>query len=113
MTSDQSDPTDDEHRVLPFRRPGTAQGGGQRWRQRTPPPAVPPVEGLARYEGGDGDDDYRHRMMVNMAAVAVTVVLAIGGVWLALQLADVRKKQDCLLSGRRNCAPIDIKALER
>jgi len=25
----------------------------------------------------------------------------------------MRKNQDCLLSGRRNCAPIDIKALER
>jgi hypothetical protein len=34
-------------------------------------------------------------------------------VWLAMQIANMRKNQDCLLSGRRNCAPIDVPALER
>ncbi len=52
-------------------------------------------------------------MMVNLAALAFTVVLALAGVWLAMQIADMRKNQDCLLSGRRNCAPIDVHALER
>jgi hypothetical protein len=52
-------------------------------------------------------------MMVNLAALAFTVALAIAGIWLAIQIADMRKNQDCLLSGRRNCAPIDVKALER
>ena len=42
-----------------------------------------------------------------------TAVLAIAGVWLVMQLADLRKNQDCVLSGRRNCAPIDVKAMER
>ena len=44
---------------------------------------------------------------------AFTVALAVAGIWLAIQIADMRKNQDCLLSGRRNCAPIDVKALER
>jgi len=30
-----------------------------------------------------------------------------------MQIADMRKNQDCLLSGRRNCAPIDVNAHER
>ena len=41
-------------------------------------------------------------MKVNLAALAFTVVLALAGVWLVIQLADMRKKQDCVLSGRRN-----------
>ena len=52
-------------------------------------------------------------MMVNLAALGFTGVLAIAGVWLVMQLADLRKNQDCVLSGRSNCAPIDVKAMER
>ena len=77
-------------------------------------PFASPVEGLAKYEGsGEQNDNYRHRMIVNLAALAFTVALAVAGIWLAIQIADMRKNQDCLLSGRRNCAPIDVKALER
>ena len=47
------------------------------------------------------------------AALAVTVVLCVAGIWLVIQIADMRKNQDCYLSGRRNCTPIDVKALER
>jgi len=111
VTSDRPNPTDDEYRVLPFR-PRSADMSGSR-RRHAQPSAAPPVEGLAKYEGGGDDDNYRHRMLVNVAALAVTVALAIAGVWLALQIADVRKKQDCVFSGRRNCAPVDIKTLER
>jgi hypothetical protein len=90
--------------VLPFRRRGTAV------RHRH----GPPVEGLGKYEGGgEVEDNYRHRMMVNVAAFLVTVVLSIAGGWLAIQIADMRKNQDCVLSGRRNCTPIDFKALDR
>ena len=115
MAADRPEAPDDDDRVVPFRpRPGTRQaprgwrrllGGAQR--------PAPPVQGLAKYEGGRGEDDYRHRMMVNLAALGFTAVLAIAGVWLVMQLADLRKNQDCVLSGRRNCAPIDVKAMER
>ena len=77
-------------------------------------PPASPVEGLAKYEGGEEqDDNYRHRMMVNLAAFLFIVALAAAGVWLAIQIVDMRKNQDCLLSGRRNCAPIDVKIQER
>ena len=73
-----------------------------------------PVRDLAKYESSDaGEDNYRHRMVVNLAALLVTILLAIAGVWLALQIAEVRKNQDCVLSGRRNCMPIDVNTLKR
>jgi len=108
-TTDQT--TDADHRVVPFRPPGAAPG--RRWPSRSPQPPAPPAEGFAKYEGGEADDDYRHRMLVNLAGLAVTVMLAVAGGWLAIQIAEMRKNQDCVLSGRRNCAPIDVKALER
>jgi hypothetical protein len=113
VTSERSNATDDDHRVVPFRLRGAgARNGGWRWPRRTSPAS--PVASLAKYEGGaEQDDNYRHRMMVNLAALVFTVALAVAGVWLAIQIADMRKNQDCVLSGRRNCAPIDVKALER
>ena len=50
-------------------------------------------------------------MMVNLAALGFTVLLAVAGVWLTIQIADMRKTQDCFLSGRRNCSPIDVKTI--
>jgi hypothetical protein len=112
VTPDRSKVTNDDRRVLPFRPRG--KGGNPGWRWLGGPQAPPPpVEGLAKYEGGEQDDNYRHRMMVNLAALVFTVVLGIAGAWLVIQIADMRKNQDCVLSGRRNCAPIDAKALER
>ena len=112
MTSERSNAnenaSEEDHRVVPFR----PRGG--KWRGVRHTPFASPVEDLAKYEGGaEQDDNYRHRMIVNLAALAFTVALAVAGIWLAIQIADMRKNQDCLLSGRRNCAPIDVKALER
>ena len=105
MTAQRSKGTDDN--VLPFRSRIPGASGGAR-------PADSSVEGLAKYEGGEEQEGtYRHRMMVNLAALAFTIMLALAGVWLAIQIADLRKNQDCVLSGRRGCAPIDVNAHER
>jgi hypothetical protein len=87
-----------ENRVVPLR-PGI----------RVPHDTQPeePVEDLAKYERTDEADDYRHRMMVNLAGLATVVLLALAGVWLADHLATMRKTQDCVLSGRRNCAGVE------
>ena len=113
MAADRPEASDDDHRVVPFRPRSSAVPGAQRWRWplQTPRQPTPPVEGFARYEGGDQGDDYRHRMMVNLAALGFTVLLAIAGIWLTIQIADMRKTQDCFLSGRRNCTPIDVKTI--
>lgn len=112
MTPDRSKVPDDDRQVLPFRPRGSGAGNHVwRWRLRAPQP--PPVEGLAKYEGGEQEDDYRHRMLVNVAALLFTVALAIAGAWLAIRIAEMRKNQDCVLSGRRSCATIDVKVPER
>ncbi len=58
-----------------------------------------------------GDDDEEpesdsHRMKVNIGIAVFLAALVGGGIWLANAIVDVRKTQDCILSGRRNCAPI-------
>jgi len=102
--------SDDEHRVLKFRprtlaHPPGRQGypTGQALREET---RQEPND-LSRYERDrDGPDDFRHRMLANVAAFAFTVALTAVGIWLAMSIADMRKTQDCVLMGRRDCARI-------
>ena len=63
---------------------------------------------LSRYERPRDDDDFRHRMLANVAALAFTVALTAIGIWLAVSIADLRKTQDCVLMGRRDCARISV-----
>jgi hypothetical protein len=42
-------------------------------------------------------------MMMNVLALAVTIILVVVGVWLAISIAEMRKNQDCYLQGGRNC----------
>ena len=115
MEPEPSSQPSEDHQVLPFRprkrSPHTEHS--PRWRQRAGKAAPSPVEDLRKYEGEQIEDNYRHRMLVNLAALLATIVLALAGAWLAVQMADLRKKQDCVLSGRRNCMPINDKLLNR
>ena len=84
--------------ILPFRRrekPHT-QGNGA------------PVEGLEKYGEAGEPDDYRQRMINNLLALVFCVLLVAAGVWLADRIAEMRKNQDCVLSGRRNCANVNV-----
>ena len=68
---------------------------------------VVPRLDLARYETPrEEPDDFRHRMLANIAAFAFTVALTAVGIWLAMSIADLRKTQDCVLMGRRDCVRI-------
>lgn len=88
--------TDGEHRVLKFRP-----------RTHTKPPAGNLAPDLSQFENGrESPDDYRHRMVTNVAAIAFTAALTGIGIWLAMTLADLRNTQDCVLMGRRDCARI-------
>jgi hypothetical protein len=64
-------------------------------------PAPPPSEAAE-----EAEDDYRHRMKMNVLGLLVTILLVISGVWIADTMAETRKLQDCFLAGGRNCAPI-------
>ena len=90
--------SESEPRVIKFPRGSTIP--------RSPPPN--PVEDLTRYERGEGADDYRHRMIVNVAAFFVVAALIGAGIWLADTMAAMRKNQDCVLSGRRGCSPVEV-----
>ena|SRR5690348_455545 len=86
---------------------------------RSRPPSSPllgrsPVEGVDKYaRQGDDTEDYRHRMRVNAAAIVVVGLLIWCGYWLFDTLAEMRKTQDCILSGRTNCARIELPANAR
>jgi hypothetical protein len=100
---------DDEHRVLKFRPRTASRPPLQRTRSTAEPSPrdAPEPNDLSRYERGrDEPDDFRHRMLANTAAFAFTVALTAIGIWLAMSIADLRKTQDCVLMGRRDCAQI-------
>ena len=47
-------------------------------------------------------------MAVNAFGMVMTILLVVAGVWLADKIAETQATQDCFLSGRRNCAAIDV-----
>jgi hypothetical protein len=51
---------------------------------------------------------YRHRMLVNLAALGLLAVLIAAGLWLADAMATLRKHEDCALSGRHDCIALDF-----
>lgn len=71
------------------------------------------VEDLGKYERDGQPDDYARRMIVNVAAFAFIVVLTFSGIWLAEQIAQLRKDQDCAFSGQKNCADLDTQIRHR
>ncbi len=96
--SEHGPASDGEQRVVRFRR-GTVGARA---------PAPPPVEDLAKYESAGEPDDYWHRMLVNTAALLFVAGLIGAGLWLAQSLVDLRREQDCVLAGHRNCAPLEM-----
>jgi hypothetical protein len=99
-------PSDHEHVVLKFRPRTSAHPPTRREEpDQVHPPRQP--NDLSRYERRrDEPDDFRHRMLANVAALAFTVALTAIGIWLAVSIADLRRTQDCVLMGRRDCARI-------
>jgi hypothetical protein len=84
-------------RILQFR-PRSRPAASERWS---------PVDDLHRYER-PRDDDYAHRMLMNLIAAAVVVILVGCGLWLTDMIVQLRKYQDCALTGRRNCVQITV-----
>lgn len=117
MKTQRPTATDDEHRVLPFRPRMSARIPGQRGTGTIQPlhaDSAPEPLDLSRYERPrEEPDDFRHRMLANIAAFAFTVALTAVGIWLAMSIADLRRTQDCVLSGARDCARITSPYLSR
>jgi hypothetical protein len=100
--------SDDEHRVLQFRPRTSPSPAAHRGNGTVQPLRVAPEPlDLSRYEQPRiAPDDFRHRMLANIAALAFTIALTAVGIWLAVSIADLRRTQDCVLMGRRDCAKI-------
>lgn len=119
MSSDRFPPPPDDGRVVRFRpRGGAPQGGHTPWSRwpwpaRDRRPGDPLIDDLSKYEQAEFEDNYRHRMTMNVLALVVTVMLVVAGVWLANKIVEIRKNQDCYLSGRRNCTPIETPPVQR
>jgi hypothetical protein len=92
--------SDDGSRVIGFRRKQPIA--------RSPTPPSPPVDDLTKYTRAENPDDYRHRMIVNIVAFVFVIGLIAAGLWLADTMAAMRKNQDCVLSGRRGCTPVEV-----
>ncbi len=100
-------------RVVPPQGGPTRTGGGRGW------PAAPrsissirksTADEAPNHQRNQDDDDYRHRMVVNILGLLVCIMLSIVGIWLANQIADMKRIQDCVLTGRSDCVPAGIPA---
>jgi len=58
----------------------------------------------------DPDENEGDRTAANIVLLVGFVVLVGGGIWLANAMLDARKADECMSSGRRNCAPIETPA---
>jgi hypothetical protein len=101
---------EEEHRVLQFR-PRSALHAqaclSNAASQPRRPETTPEPLDLSRYEQPrEEEDDFRQRMLANIAAFAFTVALTAVAIWLAMSIADLRRTQDCVLMGRHDCIHI-------
>ncbi|MGP0094016.1 MAG: hypothetical protein ACLPKB_29340 [Xanthobacteraceae bacterium] len=129
VSSDASEAADQGGRVVLLRPRKGSRGSTARrlsaidpqndpaWLREQRPDDEPHPDQAGGLEPGDGKEDdaadNRFRMLSNIIGVALIAILIGTGVWLAHAIADMRKMQDCVLSGRRNCAPIELPASSR
>jgi hypothetical protein len=104
---DVSPATESEGRVVPFRPRATARNRPLRKTAEPEPAHRPWPEPWEDYYG-DENEEHPRRTLLNVIGVACTVLLIGLGLWLAHTLIGLRAIQDCVLSGRTNCAPIEV-----
>ncbi len=56
----------------------------------------------------DGEDEADQRRSAALIGLIIILALAIAGVWLVRELREKSRLEDCLMSGRHNCAPIEV-----
>ena len=59
---------------------------------------------------GRSDGDQEERRSQALIGLAIVLALAILGVLLVRELGRKSALEDCLLSGRTNCAPVEVPA---
>jgi hypothetical protein len=58
-------------------------------------------------------EDEDARFTTSLAGLAVTLFLAVVGLYLLEALSTESKLEDCLLQGRMNCLPVDVTAFSQ
>jgi hypothetical protein len=58
----------------------------------------------------DDNGDANERRSANIFLAVAAIILIGAGVWLVDAMISVRKADECLAAGRRNCAPLDAPA---
>jgi len=96
-------PDGDTGHVVPLRPRQRPTGG----RLRPPPLSRPAIEDIAKYEREGREDDYRHRMFMNVLGFLTCAILVAAGVWIANAITELRNNQDCIFSGRHDCVHIE------
>ncbi len=105
MKSQEPQRDEEKSRVLLFR-PRVPRARNDNLRR--PGSFRSPVADLSKYEQRREEESYRQRMINNLLAFAVLSVIVYCGIWLANTMAQLRADQDCVLTGRTNCAPIKV-----
>ena len=54
------------------------------------------------------EEEARDRRAANIFLLVAGLVLVGVGIWLANAMVDARRADECMSSGRRNCAPIEV-----
>ena len=112
MSSPSQRPAEDKGQVLRFR--ARAPQPARADHTSDPAPEHSPVADIGKYaRRSEEPDDYRHRMKMNAITAALLVALIGCGLWLVDTMAQIRRNQDCVLSGQRNCAPINVPSTGR
>ena len=62
---------------------------------------------MSQPDPSEDDEADRDRGRNNLLFLVVAVIVVVAGIWLVNKLIDLRNLQNCLESGRRNCAPIE------
>lgn len=60
---------------------------------------------MPEQEKRTNEDTYSPRAV--LLALAVILLLVLGCLYLFYMLRDVSQRQDCMMQGRSNCAPVD------
>ena len=67
-------------------------------------------EGQESEQRAAREQEERDRRAANIFLLVGAAIFIGIGVWLANAMIDARKADECLSSGRRNCAPIEVPA---
>jgi hypothetical protein len=103
MGSQQPSKDEDKGRVVAFR-PRTSHSWNAKLRPREQ--SRSPVSDLSKYSRGLDDDDYPHRMFMNLLAFIVLSLIVGFGIWLADNMSERGKGQNCGRISPTNCVPM-------